>query len=129
MIQGNSGNPSRPEIILPDGYEFSPGERHHVASRAEFYTFVQSPRSEERIPVTVRWPGEAIEAVTFFNDCLELEPPAYLPHFWIDQEERTFFNGMNIGGRSSPTVLAKTAAINDQRNHRRSARDHEDARL
>jgi hypothetical protein len=73
VVRAEAGEPGRPEIVLPVGYEFLPGERYHVASRAEYYTFIRGPRSEDGIPVTVRWPGVAIEAVVASNRRLPLE--------------------------------------------------------
>jgi hypothetical protein len=73
VVRAEAGDPDRPEIVLPAGYEFLPGGRYHVASRAEYYTFVRGPRSEHGIPVTVRWPGVAIDAVVASNRRLPLE--------------------------------------------------------
>lgn len=73
VVRADPGEPARPGITLPDGYALVPGDRYHVSSRAEHYTFVQGPASEDGILVTLRWPGETIEAVVGSNRRLALE--------------------------------------------------------
>ncbi len=73
VVKAVPGEPSQPEIVLPDGYELVSGERHQVPSRAEFYAFVEGPENPDGVPVTVRWPGEDIRAVIGSNRRLELE--------------------------------------------------------
>jgi hypothetical protein len=73
VVRETPGEPSRPRIVLPEGYELVQGEEYHVASRAEYYSFVQGPRSDEGIPVTVHWPDGPIEAVIWSNERLDLE--------------------------------------------------------
>lgn len=73
VVRETPGEPGRPEIVLPEGYRFVDGDRYHVASRAEFYTFVQGPHRPPGIPVTVRWPGERIHAVIGSNQRLDLK--------------------------------------------------------
>lgn len=63
LVRARPGEPQRPEITLPAGYVITPGERYSVASRAEYYTFVQGPRDADGIEVGVRWPGVGVEAV------------------------------------------------------------------
>lgn len=72
VVKAVPGEPGQPEVILPDGYGLFEGERHNVASRAEFYAFVRGPENNEGVPVTIRWPGEAIHAVIGSNRRLEL---------------------------------------------------------
>lgn len=62
LIRRRPGSPTRPEITLPDGYSVVEGEQYDVASRAEYYTFIEGPAADE-IEVTVRWPGVAVAAV------------------------------------------------------------------
>lgn len=72
VVRSRPGEPSRPEILLPDGYEFVPGERYSVASRAEYYAFVQGPWSDTGIEVQVRWPGVPVRAVVHQDSRLDL---------------------------------------------------------
>lgn len=72
IVRAVPGEPGKPEITLPDGYEFVEGDRYHVASRAEYYTFVRGPENREGVPVQVSWPGESIKAVIGSNRRLEL---------------------------------------------------------
>ncbi|MGP3961203.1 hypothetical protein ACTWPT_34910 [Nonomuraea sp. 3N208] len=65
------GDPSRPEITLPDGYVFVPGAKYDVASRAEYYTFVQGPAADG-VEVHVRWPDVRVEAVVHMDDRLPI---------------------------------------------------------
>jgi hypothetical protein len=65
IVREVPGEPSAPEITLPEGYAFVPGERYQVASRAEFYSFVQGPRSDAGIPVTVSWPGVRVSDIVW----------------------------------------------------------------
>ncbi|MCT2582078.1 hypothetical protein [Actinophytocola gossypii] len=62
VVRVRPGEPARPEITLPDGYEIVPGERYSVASRAEFYTFVRGPVTDG-IDVRVSWPRVPVRAV------------------------------------------------------------------
>lgn len=62
IVKAAPGEPSRPEITLPAEYGFVAGSQHQVASRAEYYSFVQGPRSGP-ITVSVRWPGVPVAAV------------------------------------------------------------------
>jgi hypothetical protein len=63
VVRAAPGEPGRPEITLPDGYTVVPGDRYSVASRAEYYTFVQGPRTDAGIDVHARWPGVPVLAV------------------------------------------------------------------
>lgn len=76
VVRAKGGEPSAPTVILPEGYAFLPGERYHVASRAEYYTFVRGPEHREGIPVAVRWPGVEIAAVVAGNERLEFRRDA-----------------------------------------------------
>lgn len=62
VVRVRPGEPARPEITLPDGYEILPGSQYSVASRAEYYTFVRGPRAEG-IDVRVTWPDVPVCAV------------------------------------------------------------------
>jgi hypothetical protein len=62
IVRATPGTPSTPEIRLPAGYSFVSGATYQVASRLEYYSFIQGP-SSPAVPVTVRWPGVAIETV------------------------------------------------------------------
>ena len=72
IVRAVPGEPGRPEITLPAGYEFVPGARYSVASRAEYYTFVQGPRTDSGIEVHVRWPGVPVRAVVHQDTRLDL---------------------------------------------------------
>ncbi|MEO3796842.1 hypothetical protein ABGB14_42150 [Nonomuraea sp. B10E15] len=72
VVRRRPGEPGRPEVVLPAGYEILPGEKYSVASRAEYYTFVQGPHTAAGIEVTVRWPDERVEAVVHQDTRLEL---------------------------------------------------------
>ncbi|MEO3868307.1 hypothetical protein ABGB18_05700 [Nonomuraea sp. B12E4] len=63
VVRRRPGEPGRPEIVLPTGYEILPGANYSVASRAEYYTFVRGPRNPEGIEITVRWPDTRVETV------------------------------------------------------------------
>lgn len=63
VVRRLPGEPSRPEITLPAGYEIVPGATYSVASRAEFYTVVRGPYDAAGIEVQVRWPDTYVEAV------------------------------------------------------------------
>lgn len=76
IVRAYPGEPSKPEVTLPAGYSFVPGDKFHVASRAEYYTFVQGPRSTTGIPVTVRWPGERISDIVWRDNRLPFERPS-----------------------------------------------------
>lgn len=72
VVRVRPGEPDRPEITVPAGYEIVPGARYSVASRAEYYTFVRGPRSAAGIEVGVRWPGVAVETVINQNQHLAI---------------------------------------------------------
>lgn len=72
VVRARPGDPARPEITLPDGYEFVPGDKYSVASRAEYYTFVRGPRTADGITVRVRWPGVPVRAVVHQDTRLRL---------------------------------------------------------
>jgi hypothetical protein len=80
IVRAVPGEPSTPEITLPDGYAFVPGDKFHVASRAEYYSFVQGPRNADGIPVTVRWPGERISDVVWRDNRLAFQRPPGDPY-------------------------------------------------
>lgn len=63
VVRARPGEPARPAITLPAGYDVMPGERYSVASRAEYYTFIQGPHRADGIEVTVEWPGVPVRAV------------------------------------------------------------------
>ncbi len=71
VVRRTPGEPGRPEITLPVGYEFVPGAKYDVPSRAEYYTFVQGPVSDG-IEVQVRWPGVEVEAVVHMEERLRI---------------------------------------------------------
>lgn len=62
VVRVCSGDPTRPSVTLPSGYEILPGNTYSVASRAEYYTFVHGPQANS-IDVAVDWPGVPIRAV------------------------------------------------------------------
>ncbi|TDD06302.1 hypothetical protein E1292_15580 [Nonomuraea deserti] len=82
VVRSRPGEPSRPEVVLPAGYEILPGEKYSVASRAEYYTFVQGPRDAAGIEVTVRWPDERVEAVVHQDTRLKLRRVPGDRHSW-----------------------------------------------
>lgn len=73
IVRAEPGAPNVPEVTLPEGYSFVDGEKFHVASRAEYYTFVEGPRTETGIPVTVRWPGVRIVDVIWRDSHLAMD--------------------------------------------------------
>ncbi|MGI5213589.1 hypothetical protein [Plantactinospora sp. CA-290183] len=79
LVKAIPGEPSTPQVTLPAGYEFVPGAQHHVASRAEYYSFVQGPRGEG-VAVTVRWPGVWIGSVVAHDTRLALHRHAGDPY-------------------------------------------------
>ena len=72
LIRLRPGDPATPEVTLPDGYEFVPGDRYHVASRAEYYSFVRGPATADGIEVSVRWPGVTVAAVVHMDTRLRI---------------------------------------------------------
>jgi hypothetical protein len=74
LVRARPGEPSQPEITLPDGYEFLAGQRYHVASRAEYYTFVQGESTEggDGVEVEVHWPGVGVRTVIHMNTHLPI---------------------------------------------------------
>ncbi|GAA2120473.1 hypothetical protein [Streptomyces synnematoformans] len=72
LVRLRPGDPAVPEVTLPDGYEFLPGDRYHVASRAEYYSFVRGPAAPGGIEVSVRWPGVPVAAVVHMDTRLRL---------------------------------------------------------
>lgn len=72
VVRAQPGTPGQPEITLPDGYELVSGDRYSVASRAEYYAFVQGPRTDDGIEVSVRWPGVPVRAVVHQDTRLRL---------------------------------------------------------
>jgi hypothetical protein len=73
VVRAEPGEPSAPEITLPDGYAFVPGAKYQVASRAEYYAIVQGPATEG-VEVSVRWAGVRIAAVVSGKSRLALRP-------------------------------------------------------
>lgn len=73
LVRARPGEPGRPEITLPEGYEFVPGAKYHTASRAEFYSFVRGPANAAGIVVAVRWPGVAVSDVVHMDTRLGIE--------------------------------------------------------
>jgi hypothetical protein len=71
VVRATPGEPGAPEITLPDGYSIVPGAKFSVASRAEYYTFVQGPPADG-IDVRVRWPGVAVRAIVHQDTRLHL---------------------------------------------------------
>jgi hypothetical protein len=72
VVRAQPGDPAQPEITLPAGYEFVPGAKYSVASRAEYYTFVQGPRTAGGIEVRLRWPDVPVRAVVHQDTRLRL---------------------------------------------------------
>ncbi|MGX1249571.1 hypothetical protein RKD48_002082 [Streptomyces ambofaciens] len=72
--------PAQPEITLPDGYSLVPGEKYQVASRGEFYGFVQGPKAAAGIEVSVRWPGVLVAAVVHMDSRLRVKRHRADPH-------------------------------------------------
>jgi hypothetical protein len=71
VVRVRPGEPARPEITLPEGYEVVPGAAYSVASRAEYYTFVRGPATAG-IEVRVSWPGVPVRAVVHQDTRLDL---------------------------------------------------------
>ena len=65
------GEPSTPEVTLPEGYAIVPGSQYSVASRAEYYTFIQGPPSNS-VEISVSWPRTWIAAVVSSDTRLPL---------------------------------------------------------
>lgn len=74
IIRAVPGQPGTPEITLPDGYTFVPGNQFRVASRAEYYAFVQGPAGTA-VRIGVRWPGVPIDTVVTGKNRLTLTAP------------------------------------------------------
>lgn len=74
VVRAVPGAPSVPEVTLPAGYTQLAGANYNVASRAEFYTFVQGEQNDAGVPVSVRWPGQRIKAVVQAERRLPLTP-------------------------------------------------------
>lgn len=72
VVRARPGDPSRPEVVVPDGYAIVPGDRYSVASRAEYYTFVQGPRAADGVEIRLRWPGVGIETVVHQDSHLDV---------------------------------------------------------
>ncbi len=72
IVRARAGEPGAPEITLPTGYAFVPGEAYQVASRAEYYSFVSGPRNDAGVEVSVRWPGVPVRAVVHMETRLAL---------------------------------------------------------
>lgn len=62
VVRVRPGEPARPQVTLPEGYEILPGANYSVASRAEYYTFVRGPQADG-IEVQVDWADVPIRAV------------------------------------------------------------------
>jgi hypothetical protein len=62
-VRAVPGEPSTPQLVLPAGYTPLAGAAYQVASRGEFYSFVQGPPDNAGVPVTLRWPGQRVSAV------------------------------------------------------------------
>lgn len=65
LVRSQPGEPGQPRITLPTGYQLLAGAKYEVASRAEFYGFVQGPDTTGTagVEVTVEWPGVPVAAV------------------------------------------------------------------
>lgn len=72
VVRAQPGEPARPEITLPDGYKLVSGEAYSVASRAEYYAFVEGPRADDGIEVGLNWPDVPVQAVVHQDTRLEL---------------------------------------------------------
>jgi hypothetical protein len=72
VVRTRPGEPDRPEITLPEGYEFVSGATYNVASRAEYYTFVTGPPNSSGIDVEVHWPSVAVKSVVYLNSRLRM---------------------------------------------------------
>lgn len=79
LVKAIPGEPGRPEIRLPDGYQLVPGARHQVASRSEFSSFIRGPRSKA-VTVTVDWPGTWIGSVVASDIRLPLRRASGRPY-------------------------------------------------
>lgn len=71
VVRVRPGEPARPEITLPAGYEIVPGDQYSVASRAEYYTFVRGPVADG-VDIHVTWPGVPVRAVVHQETRLDL---------------------------------------------------------
>ena len=71
VVRATPGEPGVPEVVLPEGYSIVPGAKFSVASRAEYYTFVQGPPADG-IDVRVRWAGVPVRAVVHQDTRLHL---------------------------------------------------------
>ncbi|MFC6021430.1 hypothetical protein ACFP2T_35340 [Plantactinospora solaniradicis] len=70
IVRSRAGEPSQPEIVLPEGYQFVSGAKYNVASRAEYYTFVTGPSNSSGIEVEVFWPGVQVKTVVYLESRL-----------------------------------------------------------
>jgi hypothetical protein len=62
LVKATPATTGTPEIALPAEYTSVTGSQYHVASRAEYYSFVQGPTAGA-VRVSVRWPGVSVAAV------------------------------------------------------------------
>jgi hypothetical protein len=80
IVRAQPGEPSTPEILLPEGYSFVSGTRYHVASRAEYYTFVTGPANPAGIEVEVRWPRVKVKTVVYLESRLAIREDPFDKH-------------------------------------------------
>lgn len=102
VVRETAGDPSKPEIELPTGYDIVSGSEHAVASRAEYYTFVEGARTADGIEVRVRWPDTPVRTVIWQEDHLELTP---------DEEDQDAFTFVLPITQSSPGATQATIQV------------------
>jgi hypothetical protein len=71
VVRETADVPGKPEIVLPAGCKLHTEGDHEVASRSEYYVFLEGPRGTAR-DVRIRWPGAQIKAVIQGKKSLEL---------------------------------------------------------
>lgn len=62
VVRVTPGTPATPQVTLPAGYSFVSGGQYRTSTRADWYGFIQGP-SAAQVPITVRWPGIAVDTV------------------------------------------------------------------
>jgi hypothetical protein len=71
VVRETPGEPSKPEITLPEGYELHTEGNYEVASRGEYYVFLKGPKGTARRAL-ITW-DVPIKAVIHGNTRLKLD--------------------------------------------------------
>jgi hypothetical protein len=71
VVRATPGTPATPQVTLPAGYSFVSGSQYQTATKADWYGFIQGPAAAS-VPITVRWPGIAVDTVVTSRDRVPL---------------------------------------------------------